>query len=851
MIGIELIRSAVNAIAPLLPWVALAKMTVLLLVLLVLSRVLSRWTRLRYELWLGGFAALVLLPALSAFSPIQVPVLPRSTADPIQTVANQQTTTVEDHSASSGTTATGSAADVATANGAPLPTTAEIGKPAFSWTTRHTQTSLLVVWVVGAVFVLARLFFGMLALRRLTLSARRSAKLDAFARQLCREYLVTRPVRVLVSERVHTPMTWGVRRPVVLLPTSAPQWDPERLDVVLRHELAHIKRLDVVGLLVSRVTCALYWFHPLVWLGARQFALASEYACDATVTAAGIPAQRYAQHLVAIARDARAQSGPALVVQMARPSLLRHRIQRIMAPAEAPATRPLTVAVAAIALTATAALATLGSRPAEPQQPSVVEANPAPPTPVSEPEPIEPQRPTVVATTSEPQVEPWEDRDWGNGTPVEEYAHNMFSKRVNTFVVTDDDVMIAKWNKGDSEFGAELVGDVHLSDDDRSVHSISRGGRFVVQEKRGSAKRRLEATSDRDGNVTQTIYENSKADRLGDVDEWTASALLAVARRTGIDAGRRVDQVLEKGGVDAVFEEIEEIDSGHVRGIYFREMIARGDLSKDELIRTVRAIGDDIKSDGDKTRVLLDICDYYVEDVEVTRAFFETSKTIRSSGDRTRLLINVLDRPGLDDSVAVLALGAAAGIKSDGDKTRILIGAAERFSIEGEAHDAYMDVLNSIRSSGDRSRVLIAIARGADSSPEVVNDILRATKDVRSDGDKARVLVRVLDEATIEAESADLFFETTNSIRSDGDHARVLTYLVNQGDMDVIVQRGLLESASRIRSDGDAARVLTAFANRYGVDDEIVEDFERAADSISSQGDYDRVMRAAGLGRGR
>jgi len=52
---------------------------------------------------------------------------------------------------------------------------------------------------------------------------------------------IRRPVRLLQSDRAVMPMTWGWRRPVILLPAGASSWPSERRSVVLRHELAHIK----------------------------------------------------------------------------------------------------------------------------------------------------------------------------------------------------------------------------------------------------------------------------------------------------------------------------------------------------------------------------------------------------------------------------------------------------------------------------------------------------------------------------------------------------------------------------------------------------------------------------------
>ena len=54
---------------------------------------------------------------------------------------------------------------------------------------------------------------------------------------------VTRPVALRCSTDITVPMTGGLRRPVILLPVSAAEWSVECLDVVLMHELVHVRRV--------------------------------------------------------------------------------------------------------------------------------------------------------------------------------------------------------------------------------------------------------------------------------------------------------------------------------------------------------------------------------------------------------------------------------------------------------------------------------------------------------------------------------------------------------------------------------------------------------------------------------
>ena len=58
------------------------------------------------------------------------------------------------------------------------------------------------------------------------------------------------------------PMTCGVRRPVIVIPSIADLWDEDRRRAVLLHELAHVVRFDCLTQTLAEVAVALYWPHP-------------------------------------------------------------------------------------------------------------------------------------------------------------------------------------------------------------------------------------------------------------------------------------------------------------------------------------------------------------------------------------------------------------------------------------------------------------------------------------------------------------------------------------------------------------------------------------------------------------
>lgn len=92
---------------------------------------------------------------------------------------------------------------------------------------------------------------------------------------------MTKKFKVLNSKQVDTPCTWGVIRPVLLLPAGIN--DSKTLKVILLHEMAHIKRKDWLWLMLSQVLVALFWFNPLVWFVQKQMINSSEAALSTII----------------------------------------------------------------------------------------------------------------------------------------------------------------------------------------------------------------------------------------------------------------------------------------------------------------------------------------------------------------------------------------------------------------------------------------------------------------------------------------------------------------------------------------------------------------------------------------
>ncbi len=173
---------------------------------------------------------------------------------------------------------------------------------------------LVALWLAGLCWQALRLGVGGLGLARLR---RQSA---AFAS----ETMTRCAVRLARGE--DGPSTFGILRPIVLLPRSAESWPAARLEAVLRHEAAHVARRDAASQLLARLVCGLYWFNPLLWLALRRLRRDAEIAADDDVLAGGMTPSAYAAELVSLAAE---RQGVAPGVAMAGPPLAE-RVQAVL-----------------------------------------------------------------------------------------------------------------------------------------------------------------------------------------------------------------------------------------------------------------------------------------------------------------------------------------------------------------------------------------------------------------------------------------------------------------------------------------------------------------------------------------
>jgi hypothetical protein len=131
---------------------------------------------------------------------------------------------------------------------------------------------------------------------------------------LCAGYGI-KPVAVVSSTRITSPLVAGFWKPTIYLPAN-PDFGQAEVETMLSHELAHVRQRDNVWAVLSQVFVALLWPNPFAWIAWRQMSAASEELCDLAVLRTGIKPANYAECLLRIAERSSGFASQGVAVGM-------------------------------------------------------------------------------------------------------------------------------------------------------------------------------------------------------------------------------------------------------------------------------------------------------------------------------------------------------------------------------------------------------------------------------------------------------------------------------------------------------------------------------------------------------
>ncbi|HSE50056.1 MAG TPA: M56 family metallopeptidase [Terriglobales bacterium] len=398
------------------------------------------------------------------------------------------------------------------------------------------------------------------------------------------------------------------------------------------------------------------------------------------------------------------------------------------------------------------------------------------PTPAVPPAPSAPSAPSAPA----PMM--------GGGFPDPDCKSSSKTTNVSMSHNTDDNgyqTMNGTWTRGECTLRIHAAGKLAFSADGMQLLGITPDdGFFDVTEVISGATRRVKVEPSA-GGLKYTYWRNAQPQEFdAAAREWFGRFMLEFERHTGFSAATRVPMLLQRGGPNAVLNEVDQIESDYVAALYLRTMLDTTKVDAATLRRTLEQAGRQIGSDYEKARILMVIAQKYPLDDEAGRSAFLTSAdSLKSDYEHARVLVEILKRPGMSKENARMALASAAKLNSDYERARVLMTMLDARLVDPTMQEMFFNAANGIKSDYEHSRTLIGLLDKVPLSQPIVVRLLQATASINSDYERARVLTSTASKYAVTGEAKNAYLRAANGIKSEYERNRALSALLNSTRM--------------------------------------------------------------------
>ena len=336
------------------------------------------------------------------------------------------------------------------------------------------------------------------------------------------------------------------------------------------------------------------------------------------------------------------------------------------------------------------------------------------------------------------------------------------------------------WNWTNSENGIKLSvtihGEVEFEDDYSDVRGIKTDdGSIRILDERGGVTRRFEVKVTSDG-IKRSYSINGQASPINDeARAWLKKVLKDTVVQGGYDAKPRVRRILAQSGPSGVLAEISTLKSDYVKRIYFDELLAQGNLDANTSRQALRQAAQEIKSDYEKSQLLIKMSANYVRDDQSREIYIEGVNSINSSYEKGRALSALLKQGNLSHENLLFVIKSAHNISSDYERSQLLIKVASGFPLDERARVAYLEGISSMSSDYEKGRVLSALLKKDDLRKENLLFAIKSASTINSDYERAQLLIKIAAASSGDESIRNALVDSARSIRSEYERGRVLS----------------------------------------------------------------------------
>ena len=188
---------------------------------------------------------------------------------------------------------------------------------------------LVIIWWLGMAALLIYRLAGVLYLRDINLKARDlplTKEINCLLYEKMAQLGMHNKVKIKTSHKIQSPFTFGIWKPVIMMPVAMLEWmNTDQLEIIILHELIHIRRNDFLINLINTVIEIIYFFNPAVWILRKIIEQEREYSCDYRVNVLLKNPIRYSNTLFELSSN----NVTTVISLIQKKNLLMKRIQQI------------------------------------------------------------------------------------------------------------------------------------------------------------------------------------------------------------------------------------------------------------------------------------------------------------------------------------------------------------------------------------------------------------------------------------------------------------------------------------------------------------------------------------------
>ena len=396
---------------------------------------------------------------------------------------------------------------------------------------------------------------------------------------------------------------------------------------------------------------------------------------------------------------------------------------------------------------------------------------------------------------------------------------------------------------GFTYFDIKHNGKIAVTDNDRGIKSISPGGYLKISKKTFGNKRTILIESNSKGEL-QYYYNEGRREVPYEPEGriWLEDILLDVIRSTGIDAAGRTNRFYNRGGVDAVLNEISHLSGNSVKAEYFEVLLTKK-LNTNEIVEIAIDINRQVSSNTSCGILYKNFSDVFLLNETTAKAYFKGISGLSSNTEISGILRNALLNHELSNDMLISLLNCAGKMSSNTETGYVLNKVNPIFPNDNNVTDAYFSVIDGMTSNTEISSVLRDLIKERELSKYSLHSLLESLRHLSSNTETGSVLKKVNYIFIDDKEISEAYFRVINNMSSNTEIASVLTDLLSKEDLSENTMIFLLGEVSLLSSNTETARIMLKVNDSFRKNQSFYMSYFNVIKKMTSNTEAGKILR--------